>query len=584
MSDTFQVKAKNIGDLFRLSSDRPCLHVPHYQRPYCWKAKEIGTLIDDIDQASKNPEREYFIGPITVLMNLDNDRHEVIDGQQRLTTICLIIDTLNRQLLGSKIFEVRGEANTALLKRQNEEDERDEPILCHHRISDREAFRYELKFEKNSTGKTKINEAARFIRKKFESFEEEQLVDFFRYITRKVICIHVECMEDAVSYQIFETLNERGKGLSPLDLIRNRLFSHMKQGRRLDEAIEKVNNLEQRMKGVPGGSQFAHIQNIFSIYLSIKRNHWIEPKELFDHLKKFLEEDRTKSSQIAAEIIDFVTSDKTIVAYLRIANPNCTGNEPSLSRVLQDFHHYQVLKPLLFAITFADFSTSSATKAVKMGGALIKRTQIFGKPLFQYGDLFTRFANWLSIQTEAQRNVDEALTLNRLKQKIFEFDKGPSGKLVCDDQQFQRQIIAQSDVNETQAKDFFLSFYNELHFNEEGLFLTLKRNPQLHIEHILPQTFHKQNWGKNFSLEEQSILYRKLGNLMLLSGPRNKEVDRLPFKQKLQIYKDEKEGEITNPLWCVSFLDDCEEWTKGAIEARQRVIAEKMIQLWSFAP
>ena len=64
--------------------------VPAYQRSYAWEIDQVEALMNDISDAIKNKEKEYFLGSIVVTVG-ENNRYQVVDGQQRLTTVSLII-------------------------------------------------------------------------------------------------------------------------------------------------------------------------------------------------------------------------------------------------------------------------------------------------------------------------------------------------------------------------------------------------------------------------------------------------------------------------------------------------------------
>lgn len=67
--------------------------VPAYQRSYAWEAEHVEALLTDVNDAIKSKEKEYFLGSIVVTGPVDR-RYEVVDGQQRLTTVSLLISAI----------------------------------------------------------------------------------------------------------------------------------------------------------------------------------------------------------------------------------------------------------------------------------------------------------------------------------------------------------------------------------------------------------------------------------------------------------------------------------------------------------
>ena len=95
--DKINISLKGIGQYLKLKG----LIVPKYQRDYAWEEKHVNDLLIDISNAIQNEEKEYFIGSI-VVKNNENERSEVVDGQQRLATITILINCIK------SIFENEG--------------------------------------------------------------------------------------------------------------------------------------------------------------------------------------------------------------------------------------------------------------------------------------------------------------------------------------------------------------------------------------------------------------------------------------------------------------------------------------------
>jgi uncharacterized protein with ParB-like and HNH nuclease domain len=80
--------------IIKVLTEQICYEIPPYQRPYSWERDNVEQLLQDVWDACENSEQEYFIGSlITIEKELDS-RYEVVDGQQRLTTLNLILARL----------------------------------------------------------------------------------------------------------------------------------------------------------------------------------------------------------------------------------------------------------------------------------------------------------------------------------------------------------------------------------------------------------------------------------------------------------------------------------------------------------
>ena len=108
-------KTLTVSDLF--DNDNKCNYIiPIYQRNYAWGDNEISSLLQDIKNAcekNKEQDKNYYIGSLVVYRR-ENDDFEVIDGQQRLTTLTLIMHHLDKLVFRNVSFEHRDESQQAL--------------------------------------------------------------------------------------------------------------------------------------------------------------------------------------------------------------------------------------------------------------------------------------------------------------------------------------------------------------------------------------------------------------------------------------------------------------------------------------
>lgn len=207
--------------------------VPDYQREYVWTEVQINQLLDDIyEEFDFNPNKEYFIGSTVVFKNNDGF-YELIDGQQRTTSIFLIICAFK------KIYRER-EIDTDTIERMI----KDKTV---NSLGDSvDCYKLELQYKDSSNILSKIaNNLERpenligsaerlynayenvisFLKNRFKEDEDPvQLKKFFVYIFRKLKFIQIETPEINDALKIFETINERGVGLNPMDLLKNLLF------------------------------------------------------------------------------------------------------------------------------------------------------------------------------------------------------------------------------------------------------------------------------------------------------------------------------------------------------------------------
>lgn len=216
--------------------------VPDYQREYVWNPEDqVEQFLIDIEnefQPGITEQNNYFIGSIIIVKN--GDKYDVVDGQQRLTTImlslCAIRDLFRTQQLDNK--------QTKYL--QNIEE-----LLCDFDMeSDKTQVRLELQYEESrdyldkliqaqpyedteKTGSiTRMQEAYAKIYIYLRNYINEsidKLLEFAKYFLTKIELVIIESEDLSSALKIFETINQRGASLNAMDLVKNLLFSQAKE-------------------------------------------------------------------------------------------------------------------------------------------------------------------------------------------------------------------------------------------------------------------------------------------------------------------------------------------------------------------
>jgi len=97
MSQPIKAEAKNLRAVF--GEQNSFYQIPDFQRPYSWNAEQISQLIEDLFDAFNDDMEEYFCGSLVLAKNLNDNRLDVIDGQQRLTTFTILLCIKRKYLL-----------------------------------------------------------------------------------------------------------------------------------------------------------------------------------------------------------------------------------------------------------------------------------------------------------------------------------------------------------------------------------------------------------------------------------------------------------------------------------------------------
>lgn len=208
MEKTLPLEERSIYQLYLESQERMTYLIPIYQRNYAWEEDEITALIKDVyDSFHKNPNAPYYIGTLVTYKRGDSV-YEVIDGQQRLTTIYIIL-----KVMGIKDEEIRNKltygarkASASTIAKLNSYPNLGEDVDG--------GIRNGYEYAKNA-----------FI----AIVREHELEDFKQYYLNKVRIIHYKVPKDVDLNHYFEVMNSRGEQLEKHEIVKSKLSQHLKK-------------------------------------------------------------------------------------------------------------------------------------------------------------------------------------------------------------------------------------------------------------------------------------------------------------------------------------------------------------------
>lgn len=300
------VDQKTIKDLFQ--DKRSDFLIPDYQRPYAWKEMECQTLWDDIftfaipDDGSTefDSNSEYFLGPIVTFKN-NNGKMEVIDGQQRLTTLMLLL-----RAFYAKFGHMQDEAS--LFTKQNIEkclwktNEFGKPNMNALKIDsevatdeDKNDFLEILRtgtVHKTQKSNYAINYC--FFQTCIETFLSKY-PSYFAYLPTRImnncILLPIEAESQDTALRIFSTLNDRGKPLSDADIFKAQFYKFYSHLGKKDEFIERWKKLEELCKKTFRSNTGTSMDELFTRYMYYIRALQGNKSSTTEALRKFYEKD-----------------------------------------------------------------------------------------------------------------------------------------------------------------------------------------------------------------------------------------------------------------------------------------------------
>ena len=302
------IDQQTIKELF--ANKRSDFLIPDYQRPYAWGEVECQTLWDDIFAFAfpendysrfKSDEDEYFLGPIVTFKN-DYNKLEIIDGQQRLTTLMLLLRAFFSKFGNMKdtnAISTSEDIAKCIWKTDEFGNPDKNKLKIDSEVStddDKEEFLSILKTGVvDSAQKSRYAKTYRFFQEKINEFLSEY-PSYFAYLPTRIlnncILLPIEAESQDTALRIFSTLNDRGKPLSDTDIFKAQFYKFYSDQGRKEEFIKRWKELEVICGDIfdaPSGSPMDELFTRYMYYERAKQGIKITTTEA---LRKFYEKDK----------------------------------------------------------------------------------------------------------------------------------------------------------------------------------------------------------------------------------------------------------------------------------------------------
>ena len=535
--------------------------IPIYQRTYSWQIAQCNKLFNDILRISIDGSSPgHFIGSVVYFQESihtvsDVPKLLVIDGQQRLTTISIMIAALAEFVRDNQV-----DIDTNFTKLQNyyllnaeEEGELRYKLLLTRR--DKDSLINIIK------GVPLGNDASLRVADNFKFFKEkinaENAEDIYNGIMRLFI-VDVALEKDKDNPQlIFESLNSTGLDLSQADLIRNYIL----MGQEIKLQTELYEKYWYPMEQSYGNEYTASFDWFMRDYLSVKTGAIPRIDRVYDSFKTYA------SSSKAPDTITEVVQDiyKFSGYYVNMV----LHKEPD-AELQKGFKNISKLKvdvcyPFLLPV-YNDYETGTITndefkQIISLVENYVFRRAICGIPTNSMNKTFATIYKAL-IKIDYLEGVKAAFQI------LDSYKRFPT------DSEFEKEIVVK-EVYNFRNRNYMLS---KLENYKRKEFVNVD---DYTIEHIIPQNPElSYEWQKMLGedwKEVQSKYLHSLGNLTLTGY--NSELSDKPFSQK----KTMEGGFNDSPIRLNDILRKVDSWNAENIEARAKELAEKARQIW-FAP
>ncbi|WP_139546499.1 DUF262 domain-containing protein [Helicobacter pylori] len=538
--------------------EKGVFEIPSYQRGYAWQEEQLKDFWNDLEHVSKLGNKFHYMHSLT-LRELENEfessAFEIIDGQQRLATSLILLGLL------AKITQNK-DPKYSLINL--------EPILSYKYYGLSEAFRAiteeekDLKAFKTSFYAKNLIDAYAFFQEKISDTPIEVLEKMFDALIKKMLFSVVELNDDRIDpFSSFETINNRGKDLSTLELLKNRL--HFVAHKICDE--EDLENLQNEINDTYTRiyhdlRQFedAHLESFLKHFVAYYYGENSKFKErllntAFDAHKKYddLYDEYEKIDDLlfylsySSKVWHFLhTLDEKSITLIVDDNRKLEMEiTPKMHNLLEKMRRLNALSdnaflPLLLSLLTIQLVGRSANEqpyTTQELEGLLEYLERFGFLIYGVAGKNTAKNEWIElafIAFRAYRYGEENIVIENLPtlEKSFFNRQGNSG-LELLEESIHSKKNTEKWYQWGKALNYLLYEY-ELYHNPET---TLNFDSSLEsIEHILPQNPDQGYSAKEKSWAKNPHIVHALGNLLLIPKNANSSLSNKPFDEKRKQY------------------------------------------------
>ncbi|WQX87879.1 DUF262 domain-containing HNH endonuclease family protein [Helicobacter pylori] len=528
--------------------EKGVFEIPSYQRGYAWQERQLKDFWNDLEHVSKLGNQFHYMHSLTLreLENeLEDSAFEIIDGQQRLATSLILLGLL------AKITQNK-DPKYSLINL--------EPILSYKYYGLSEAFRAIMEEEKDLEA-FKTSFYAKNLIKAYEFFQEKisdtpvgTLEKMFDALTKKMLFSVVELNDNRIDpFSSFETINNRGKDLSTLELLKNRL--HFVVHKICDE--EDLENLQQEINDtytrIYHDLRFFkddHLDGFLKHFVAYYYGENSKFKERlldteFDAHKKY--HSSYDEYEKINDLLLYLSYSSKVWYFLHTLDDEELRIEitPKMRGLLDKMRRLDALSdnaflPLLLSLFTIQLVGKGANKqpyTAKELENLLEYLERFVFLIYGVAGKNTAKNEWIGLAfkaIQACRFWGDKITIEDLPtlEKNF-FNKHNNSALEFLEESIHSKKNTEKWYQWGKALNYLLYEY-ELHHNPET---TLNFDGSIEsIEHILPQKPDQGYNAKEKSWAKNPHIVHALGNLLLIPKNANSSLSNKPFEEKRKEY------------------------------------------------
>lgn len=558
MATTISVNKQSVSELLKTGRTKPFI-IPEYQRPYAWTSEQIETLFEDIWEFATtigglDQNGSYFLGSIVSFEN-ENGEQEIIDGQQRITSLFLLLRAIYTKLIHGDDAHTDAAQNfirqiePAIWRTDNRTGKVDyNNILLTSKVVDNEGNEILRDILKDGVASPDANDNYSRNYLLFQKLYDDhctksplKIYDFIYALLNQAILLPISADSQDTALTIFSTLNNRGLPLSDADIFKAKIYNNLNDNEK-DNFISQWKTLEKE-----AAEAHESIQQLFYYYMFYLRAKENDVSSTTPGVRKYYS--ANKFSRLFET--DLMEELKTVLNLWKVINTNQDipgedwDNNPKIRKALDtltsypnEFWKYPVITYYLSHRNRENFDEEFLLFLNKLTEELMTRFLLFPTINAVKSDIMKLGARIINDPHPdfGFREIDRSLLEDKIR-------------------------IPHRNIVRMLLKSYAYNHQEQL----------LPDNWQ--IEHILPQKWQSSFFPETDSKKVNEMI-EHIGNKTPFERKLNIVASNGYFKKKQQEYQ-KSEIEVTKIL--VTSIDN--DWTLGNIEHRDLIVSTEIMKL-----
>ncbi|MEV0298544.1 DUF262 domain-containing protein [Nocardia sp. NPDC050710] len=550
---------KPLGKIFCGDYD---FSVPNYQRPYAWARDQVADLLADLTGALGRDENEpYFLGSLVLVKKLGRPEADIIDGQQRLTTLTILFSVLaemSEALVAEQLRELIVEPGNVLHgldpKPRIALRPKDKAFFAKY-VQQPGRIGALLELGANelvNDAQSAIQANARYLWEELSDRPAEQRLALAKLLVQRTFLVVVSTPDLASAHRIFSVMNARGLDLSPADVFKADVIGDIAEKSR-DDYARKWEDAEEELGRADFAELFQHIRMLFDRRRARSELLAEFPKQVLAHFRpgrmhSFVDDELVP---LARALCDIRSAD-----YLAPSGDSQAGEAINVwFRRLNQFDNNDWRPVALWALKNhrgdPDFLSKFLARLERLAAAMFIRREYTTPRQERYARLLNELAEGAGLDSPT-----------------FELNSREIAETVA-------MLDGEVYLN-SKTRKYVLLRLDELLSAADG---PIFRREYITVEHVLPQKPPiGSEWRANFTSAQRAEWTHRLANLVLLNQRKNSRAANFEFQKKKSTYFTGKDGVTTFAL--TSQLGSIPEWTPAVVEERQKKLLGMLTREW----